>query len=197
MNMSSSDSNDDFTFDYRASKNEFLNDSVEIPFEWRQYLCGIGKNLGDKVGDVVLFDYMPDVKVPCIVIDDRKYHSISRILRENSARINVNLNIFDDRQGSVFVEIIMNAPQISSTNHEKLDSHEMDFGQERFIINARSHFSFFEAMANSIMIGLLPPHMDALDEQVTVMIQFPRPDRILHSLDLIKKGLDKQNNQLR
>ena len=194
--MSHRDSDDNFTFDYPYSKSEFANDYVDIPVEWKEYLCGIGKNVGDKVGDAILVDYMPDVRVPCIVIDDHKYRSINRVLCENSARIGVDLNIFDNHRGVVFVEIVMDTPHFASTNHDgKFDANDLHFVQEHFILNAREHFSFFKAMANSIMIGLLPLHMDDPDEQTAIMIQFPRPDRIANSLDLIKKGLGRRRDE--
>lgn len=183
---------------------EFDDDYIDIPDEWLPHICGAGQNTGRNNGDIFLFDYQ-NLKVPCIMLDDHKYNLIERAVYRKSPSINTNLYIFDDKQGTVFVEMKLDTSPNSMlsdiSDNSTCDVHDstgtidanLDDSQHirhRFIINARQHMSFFEALTKSTMIALASTRAKGPVNENIVLIQLPKPDHIEHALKLIKNGLD-------
>lgn len=144
----------------------------DIPDDWLPFMHDDGAGLFDYEGR----------SVPYIILDDSgRYDRIAHAIRGRPVSVDVNLNIFDDMSGRVFVEVMLDVPRGAET------------GRERFIINARRHVSFFEALAETCMLAVgMSEHADvpAADETV-VLIQLPRPERAAHALSLIRQGLGR------
>lgn len=144
----------------------------DIPDDWLPFMHDDGAGLTDYEGR----------SVPCIALDDPgRYDRIAHAIRGRPVSVDVNLNIFDDMAGRVFVEVMLYVPRGAGA------------GRERFIIDARRHISFFEALAETCMLAVgMSEHADASATDGTiVLIQLPRPERAAHALNLIRQGLGR------
>lgn len=144
----------------------------DIPGDWLPFMHDDGAGLLDYEGR----------SVPYIALDDSgRYDRIAHAIRGRPVSVDVNLNIFDDMAGRVFVEVMLDVPRGAGVD------------RERFIINARRHASFFEALAETCMLAVgMSEHADAPDAGGTiVLIQLPRPERAAHALSLIRQGLGR------
>ena len=143
-----------------------------IPDDWLPFMHDGGAKLIDYEGR----------SVPYIALDDsRRYDRIAHAIRGRPVSVDVNLNIFDDMAGRVFVEVMLDVPRGAGVD------------RERFIINARQHVSFFEALAETCMLAVgMSEHADVLaTDRTIVFIQLPRPERVVHALSLIRQGLGR------
>lgn len=146
--------------------------SEDIPGDWLPFMHDDGAGLLDYEGR----------SVPYVTLDDPgRYDRIAHAIRGRPVSVDVNLNIFDDMAGRVFVEVMLDVPRGEGT------------GRERFIINARRHVSFFEALAETCMLAVgMSERADAPGTDGTiVLIQLPRPERAAHALNLIRQGLGR------
>ena len=137
------------------------------------------KKLSEQVHDnVTTFDF--DGKdIPCIILDERKYDEIISKVAGKSLAINTDLNILQDGLGHVFVEIILTFSQ--------------DGIVEKLLINANKDLFFFQSLAKTSMLALSSPKSPYGKDNV-FMIQLPKPEKAENALEIIRHGLE-QNNQ--
>ena len=137
------------------------------------------KKLSEQVHDnVTTFDF--DGKdIPCIILDERKYDEIISKVAGKSLAINTDLNILQDGLGHVFVEIILTFSQ--------------DGRGEKLLINANKDLFFFQSLAKTSMLALSSPKSHYGKDNV-FMIQLPKPEKAENALEIIRHGLE-QNNQ--
>ncbi|PJB97597.1 MAG: hypothetical protein CO079_06755 [Nitrosopumilales archaeon CG_4_9_14_0_8_um_filter_34_10] len=137
------------------------------------------KKLSEQVHDnVTTFDF--DGKdIPCIILDERKYDEIISKVAGKSLAINTDLNILQDGLGHVFVEIILTFSQ--------------DGIVEKLLINANKDLFFFQSLAKTSMLALSSPKSHYGKDNV-FMIQLPKPEKAENALEIIRHGLE-QNNQ--
>ena len=125
--------------------------------------------------DVTLFDYN-GIKVPCIIIEERKFENIMSTIAGKPVSVETNLNILQDGLGHVFVDVFLNFSQGGIV--------------EKLLLYANDFFEFFEALAGSSLLALSSPK-SVYGESNVFMIQLPKPERAIDALEIIKKGLKK------
>ncbi|MDE1844185.1 MAG: hypothetical protein KGI10_02515 [Thaumarchaeota archaeon] len=133
------------------------------------------KFLSQRHKDVTLFDF-EGKKVPCIIVDGKKFDDIMKNIAGKPVSVETNLNILQDGLGHVFVRVTL---QFSQGNIE-----------EKFLIYANEAVDFFEALAETTMLALSSPNSQYGSSNV-FMIQLPKPERAQNALDIIRKGLHK------
>ncbi len=137
------------------------------------------KKLSEQVHDgVTTFDF-EGKDVPCIILEERKYDEIISKVAGKSLAINTDLNILQDGLGHVFVDVILTFSQ--------------DGIVEKLLINANKDLFFFESLAKTSMIALSSPKSTYGKDNV-FMIQLPKPEKAENALEIIRRGLE-QNNQ--
>ena len=124
--------------------------------------------------DVTLFDYN-GVKVPCIILEEKRFDDIMKTIAGKPVSVETNLSILQDGLGHVFVDMSLN---FSGDIVEKL------------LLYANDFFEFFEALAQSSMLAISSPHSEYGKSNV-FMIQLPKQERAINALEIIKKGLKK------
>ena len=125
--------------------------------------------------DVTLFDYN-GTKVPCIILEEKKFENIMNTIAGKPVSVETNLNILQDGLGHVFVDISLNFSQGDIV--------------EKLLLYANDFFEFFEALAESSLLALSSPR-SVYGESNVFMIQLPKPERAANALEIIKKGLKK------
>ena len=133
------------------------------------------KFLSERHKEVTLFDF-EGKKVPCIVLDEKKFDNIMKNIAGKPVSVETNLNILQDGLGHVFVRITL---QFSQGDIE-----------EKFLIYANENVEFFEALAETTMLTLSSPNSQIGSTNV-FMIQLPKPERAQNALEIIRKGLHK------
>ena len=133
------------------------------------------KFLLERHKDVTLFDF-EGKKVPCIIVDEKKFDNIMKTIAGKPVSVETNLNILQDGLGHVFVRVTL---QFSQGGIE-----------EKFLIYANEAVDFFEALAETTMLSLSSPNSSYGSANV-FMIQLPKPERAQNALDIIRKGLHK------
>lgn len=137
------------------------------------------KKLSEQVYDgVTTFDF-EGKDIPCIILEERKYDEIISKVAGKPLAINTDLNILQDGLGHVFVEVILTFSQ--------------DEIVEKLLINANKDLFFFESLAKTSMIALSSPKSTYGKDNV-FMIQLPKPEKAENALEIIRRGLE-QNNQ--
>ncbi len=63
------------------------------------------------------------------------------------------------------------------------------------MVNAKTHFAFFEHLANTSMLALSSPNSQYGKENI-FMIQLPRPEKAQNALEIIKNALVPKINDL-
>jgi len=138
------------------------------------------KNLLEQVHDgITTFDF-DGKSTPCIVIEEKKYDEMLSKVAGESLSINTDLNILQDRQGNVFVEVVL----IFSKGNIV----------EKFLVNAKTDLAFFESLAKTSMLALSSPHSQYGKENV-FMIQLPRPEKAHDALEIIQNALTLKNQK--
>ena len=117
-------------------------------------------------------------KVPCILMNSKKYEQVLYHTRDRKVRVDSVLDIFYDGQ-DVFVDIQL-----------KLLGTEID---QNFLLYANDMVEFFEALADSGLISLAPDSQDHLNSQNLFMIQLPKKDAAEQALEIIKANLKKHS----
>ncbi|HXU96171.1 MAG TPA: hypothetical protein VFP45_07015 [Candidatus Nitrosotalea sp.] len=133
------------------------------------------KFLSERHLDVTLYDF-EGKKVPCIVVDEKKFDNIMKNIAGKPVSVETNLNILQDGLGHVFVKITL------QFSHGDID--------EKFLIYANENIEFFEALAETTMLTLSSPNSQFGSTNV-FMIQLPKPERAQNALEIIRKGLHK------
>lgn len=133
------------------------------------------KFLSERHKDVTLFDF-EGKKVPCIILDEKKFDNIMKTIAGKPISVETNLNILQDGLGHVFVKVTL---QFSQGDIE-----------EKFLIYANENMDFFEALAETTMLALSSPNSQYGSSNV-FMIQIPKPERAQNALEIIRKGLHK------
>jgi hypothetical protein len=132
------------------------------------------KKLMDRVHlGVTSFNYN-GIKVPCLILSEKRFDEIMAQIAGKPLSVETNLNILQDGLGHVFVEVSL---AFSEGGIE-----------EKLLLYANESMEFFESMASCSMLALSSPHSQIGKDNV-FMIQLPRPEKISNALDIIKKGL--------
>lgn len=138
------------------------------------------KKLMDKVHvGVTTFNYN-GIKVPCLILSEKRFDQIMAQIAGKPLSVETNLNILQDGFGHVFVEIVLT---FSEGNIE-----------EKLLLYANESLSFFESLASTSMLALSSPHSEIGKDNV-FMIQLPKPEKIINALDMIKQGLKPQGKK--
>ena len=132
----------------------------------------------DRVHDGITTLDFEGKETPCIVIDEDKYGLIRAKIEGQSFSVNTDLNILQDGLGNVFVEIVLT---FSTGNIS-----------EKFLVNAKTDFKFFEVLANTSMLVVNSPESRYGQDNV-IAIQLPRPEKAHDALEIIKTGLIPKN----
>jgi hypothetical protein len=136
------------------------------------------KKLLEQIHDgITTFDF-DGKKISCIVIEEKKYDEMLSKIAGQSLSINTDLNILQDGLGNVFVEMVLT---FSKGNFI-----------EKFLINAKTHLSFFEYLAKTSMLALSSPKSNYGKDNV-FMVQLPRPEKAEDAFEIIKKALVPKN----
>ena len=125
--------------------------------------------------EVTLYDY-DGIKVPCIILEEKRFDEIMKIIAGKPVSVETNLNILQDGLGHVFVDVSLNFSQGGMV--------------EKLLLYANDFFEFFETLAESSLLVLSSPRSESGKSNV-FMIQLPKPERAIHALEIIKKGLKK------
>jgi len=125
--------------------------------------------------EITLFDYN-GIKVPCIILEEKRFDDIMKIIAGKPVSVETNLNILQDDLGHVFVDMSLNFSQGDVV--------------EKLLLYANDCLKFFEALAESSLLALSSPRSEYGKSNV-FMIQLPKPERAVNALEIIKKGLKK------
>ena len=128
---------------------------------------------------ITTFDF-DNKKVPCIIIEEKKYDDMLAKVTGQSLSINTDLNILQDGLGNVFVEMVLIFSKGNIT--------------ETFMINAKTNLDFFETLANTSMFALSSPKSNYGKDNVFV-IQLPRPEKAQNALQIINNALIPKNQK--
>ncbi len=120
---------------------------------------------------VTTFDYEGTI-VPCVVLGQERFEGMVAAAAGRPASVDTNLNILQDGEGHVFVELVL----------------DLAGARQAILLNANTSVEFFELLAGTSMLALLPARPGAGGADV-FMIQLPRPERAARALEVIKKGL--------
>jgi hypothetical protein len=122
--------------------------------------------------EITLIDYN-EMKVPCVIVKRDRFEEIMKAFYGRPQRVNANLNILHDDQKHVFVEILLNFANLTPM---------------KVLLYANETLEFFEHMAASGMIALVPEHVEESSANI-FMVQLPRRDSIERALELIRSYL--------
>lgn len=128
--------------------------------------------LAQRHRDVTLYDF-EGKKVPCIIMEERRFDEIMKAIAGKLISVETNLNILQDGLGHVFVKMTLHFSQ------------EIE---EKILLYANESLEFFEALTETSMLALSSPHSEYGRSNV-FMIQLPKPERTADALEIIKKGL--------
>lgn len=128
--------------------------------------------LAQRHKDVTLFDF-EGKKVPCIIMEEKRFDDIMKAIAGKPISVETNLNILQDGLGHVFVKMTLHFSQ------------EIE---EKVLLYANESFDFFEALTETSMLALSSPHSEYGRSNV-FMIQLPKPEKTADALEIIKKGL--------
>lgn len=128
--------------------------------------------LAQRHKDVTLFDF-EGKKVPCIIMEEKRFDDIMKAIVGKPISVETNLNILQDGLGHVFVKMTLHFSQ------------EIE---EKILLYANESFDFFEALTETSMLALSSPHSEYGRSNV-FMIQLPKPEKTADALEIIKKGL--------
>ena len=132
------------------------------------------KKLLDSVHQEITFYDYNGIKVPCIILSDRRFKEIMQSVAGKPTSVDTNLNILQDRVGHVFVEVKL--------------TFSLGGIEEKILLNANKSIDFFESLAKTSMLALSTSHYSPGTENV-FMIQLPKPEKAVNALEIIKNGL--------
>ncbi len=117
-------------------------------------------------------------KVPCILMNTKKYEQVLYHVRDRKVRVDTVLDIFYDGQ-DVFVDVQL-----------KLLGTEFDLN---FLLYANDMVEFFNALAESGLISIAPDSQQYISSQNLFMIQLPKKDAAERALEIIKANFNKHS----
>jgi hypothetical protein len=117
-------------------------------------------------------------KVPCILMNSKKYEQVLYHTRDRKVRVDTVLDIFYDGQ-DVFVDVQV-----------MLLGTEFDLN---FLLYANDMVEFFEALAESGLMSIAPDSQHPINSQNLFMIQLPKKDAAERALEIIKANLKKHS----
>ncbi len=126
---------------------------------------------------ITTFDF-DGKETPCIELDEKKYDEMLSKVAGQYLSINTDLNILQDGLGNVFVEVTLTFSKGNIV--------------EKYLINAKTHLEFFEALAKTSMLALSSPKSNYGKDNV-FMIQLPRPEKAQDALEIIHNALIPKN----
>ena len=137
------------------------------------------KRLLERVHEgITTFNYN-QTNIPCIILAEKRFDEIMSKVAGKPISVDTNLNILQDGVGHVFVEVIL------TFSDEDIN--------ETILLNANTSVEFFELLAKTSMLALSSPHSEVGKENV-FMIQLPRPEKAVNALEIIKRGLESNEN---
>ena len=119
--------------------------------------------------DASLIDYNGN-PIPCLQIDSKRYDEIIKKVAGKKLAVDVLLDLFHDTK-HVFVDILMTY----------LD---YDF-DENYLFYANEMPQFFEALANTGLIAIVPSTTETVSEGNLLVIQLPKKDRAMNAYNQI------------
>ena len=128
---------------------------------------------------ITTFDF-DGKETPCIIIEEKKYDEILSKIAGQSLSINTDLNILQDGLGNVFVELVLTFSKGNIV--------------QKFLVNAKTDFVFFESLAQTTMLALSSPKSHYGTDNV-FMIQLPRPEKAQEALEIIQNALIPKNQK--
>jgi len=132
------------------------------------------KKLLDSVHQEITFYDYNGIKVPCIILSDRRFEEIMQSAAGKPTSVDTNLNIFQDGVGHVFVEVKL--------------TFSLGGIEEKILLNANKSIEFFESLAKTSMLALSTSH-PGLGRENVFMIQLPKPEKAVNALKIINNGL--------
>ena len=117
-------------------------------------------------------------KVPCILMDTKKYEQVLYHVHDRKVRVDTVLDIFYDGQ-DVFVDVQL-----------KLLGTEFDLN---FLLYANDMVEFFKALAESGLISIAPDSQHHLNSQNLFMVQLPKKDAAERAFEIIKANFKKHS----
>ena len=123
--------------------------------------------------EITFYDYN-GIKVPCIILSDRRFEEIMQSVAGKPTSVDTNLNILQDGVGHVFVEVKL--------------TFSLGGIEEKILLNANESIDFFESLAKTSMLALSTSHPGLGSENI-FMIQLPKPEKAINALEIIKNGL--------
>ena len=137
------------------------------------------KRLLERVHEgITTFNYN-QTNIPCIILAEKRFDEIMSKVAGKPISVDTNLNILQDGVGHVFVEVVL------TFSDEDIN--------ETVLLNANTSVEFFELLAKTSMLALSSPHSEVGKENV-FMIQLPRPEKAVNALEIIKRGLESNEN---
>ena len=127
---------------------------------------------------ITTFNYN-QTNIPCVILAEKRFDEIMSKVAGKPISVDTNLNILQDGVGHVFVEVIL------TFSDENIN--------ETILLNANTSVDFFELLAKTSMLALSSPHSEVGKENV-FMIQLPRPEKAVNALEIIKRGLESNEN---
>ncbi len=126
---------------------------------------------------ITTFDF-DGKETPCIELDGKKYDQMLSKVAGQPLSINTDLNILQDGLGNAFVEMALTFSRGAIV--------------EKFLINAKTHLAFFEALARTSMFAISSPKSNYGKDNV-FMVQLPRPEKAQEALEIIRDALIPKN----
>ena len=117
-------------------------------------------------------------KVPCICIDPKRYDEIMSKVYGKKLAVNTLLNIFYDGY-DVFVDVQMEFLNIDIV--------------ENYLLHANNMLEFFEALASTGLISIIPNGYHERSKSEIFMIQLPKKDAAENALQVIKTNTRDKN----
>lgn len=113
--------------------------------------------------------------LPCIQIDDRRYIDILTAVGGKKLAVDILLDIFHDGK-NVFVDIVMTYCDYNI--------------EENYLVFANDTTEFFQALASTGMIGILPTTR-AISGQDIFLIQLPKLEAAINAWEQISSITEK------
>jgi hypothetical protein len=117
-------------------------------------------------------------KVPCLLVSQREYDELLQSVFGKKIRAEPVLDIFYDGQ-DVFVDIRIVFPGT-------------DFDRN-YLVHANGMIEFFEALADTGMMGIGPDSQTYTNSQTVFTIQLPKKDPAESALQIIRSNLNKRS----
>jgi len=125
-------------------------------------------------GEISVMDF-EGKPLPCIQIDDRRYSDILNAVAGRKLAVDILLDIFHDGKNA-FVDIVMTYCDYNI--------------EENYLVFANDKKEFFQALASTGMIGILPTNR-AVSGQDIFLIQLPKLEAAINAWKQISSITEK------